>query len=242
MNRLKDCKATLNGSGKPDLTHMRRAMMVYTSRACEYGNDKYVRSNYLRPTDSVAEDVERLRTYMRATISHIQFMLDDLESHQSQDPGLENEEGIREAILCPDLDEDGSKIGPSGLPHISHACASIMMGLQQAVDSGLLPKDPGTPWRDEEEDGNGPFADSSRWIPNFEKVYARGSAFPMMDSTAFTASVPDFMKENSDQWLRGRTLAVNPGLNPLIYPQDLEIWMRKNGWGDTFNIKSIKSL
>jgi hypothetical protein len=133
-------KAALNSGIKPDTTHVRKSLRVYCARACEYGNDKYERANYLRPTGSVAKDFERLRAYLRAAQDHIGDALDSMEHHQAGDPNLENVDGMKAAAYATD-DE-------SGLPHVAHASASLNMAIEQAVQFNLLPRDPGQPWKD----------------------------------------------------------------------------------------------
>jgi hypothetical protein len=149
MPELGDLKAALGNSSKPDITHVRTPLMNYVARACEYGNDKYERANYMRKKESRRLDFERLRAYTRAAVSHLTKMLDSMELHQSTDPNLEDWEGMKAACFAPDTDETpGAKVGASGLPHLSHACASINMGVTQAVHADLLPVDPGTPWKE----------------------------------------------------------------------------------------------
>lgn len=150
---LKDLKEGLSSARKADLTHVRSAFMIYTARPCEYGSVKYERSNFLRalggaytgtPTKA---DFERFRSYLRAALSHIAQVLDSMELYQSQDPRLANVEGMKLAAFAADVDIDVTgKVGPSFLPHIAPACASLMMAITQATLSGLLPADPGQPW------------------------------------------------------------------------------------------------
>lgn len=145
---MKDLKAALNSGIKPDISHVRTPLMVYTARACEYGNDKYQRANYARPAGTTADDFRRLRTYLRAAVGHIIATLDAMEMHQSLDPDLENAEGMKAAAYAPDLDATpGAKVGASCLPHVAHAAASMNMALTQATMYGLLPADPGQPWK-----------------------------------------------------------------------------------------------
>lgn len=153
---LKDMKEGLSSSRKADTTHIRRSFQIYTCRPCEYGSDKYERANYMRPAapPNVDMDVqmraafERLRKYLRAARDHIDECLESMERHQSQDPKLTDVEGMKIAAYAVDTDvTPGSKIGASMLPHVAPACASLMMAITQATDAGLLPKDPGTPWR-----------------------------------------------------------------------------------------------
>lgn len=153
---LKDMKEGLSSARKPDVTHVRKALMIYTSRPCEYGSSKYVRGNYLRPISvngytgrPTREDFERLRSYTRAAVSHLVEMLDRMEMHLATDPALEDIDGMMEAVYAVDTDPDTTgKVGPSFLPHIAPACASLNMAVTQAVACGLLPTDPGQPWAD----------------------------------------------------------------------------------------------
>lgn len=151
---LKDVKEALSSARKADTTHVRRSFQIYTARPCEYGAEKYERANFMRPTgegahgEPTAEDFNRLRAYARAARDHIDEMLESMERHQSQDPKLVDVEGMKRACYAVDTDtKPGQKIGASLLPHIAPACASLMMAITQATDCGLLPKDPGTPWR-----------------------------------------------------------------------------------------------
>ena len=151
---LKDLKEGLSSSRKPDITHVRLPFMIYTARACELGDVKYERSNFLRRVsdgpEPTAEDFKRFRAYLRACASHLFHTLDAMERHQAQDPNLEDIEGMKRAAFAPDTDvSPGGKVGASGLPHVSPACSSLMMAITQAVDCGLLPADPGRPWEAE---------------------------------------------------------------------------------------------
>lgn len=152
---MEDMKAALGNGSKPDLTHVRTAIMTYIARACEYGSAKYERANYMRPTknDTPAENFKRFRSYLRSAYSHIGKTLDRMELHLALDPNLEDTEGMRKAAFAADPDvTPGAKVGASGLPHVAHAGAGLMMAIVQAVLYGLLPEDPGQPWtRDEFE-------------------------------------------------------------------------------------------
>ncbi len=150
---MKDMKEALGSARKADITHVRKAFMVYTSRPCEYGSVKYERGNFMRPAPPVegaaplAADFVRFRNYLRAAKSHIVDTLDAMERHLSTDPHLLDEEGMKRAAYAVDTDATpGAKVGPSLLPHVSPACSSLMMAVTQATQSGLLPEDPGTPW------------------------------------------------------------------------------------------------
>lgn len=153
-----DLKEALGSRRKPDTTHVRYSFIVYTSRACEYGDDKYERANYRRPTggkahsEPTAEDFRRFRAYLRAAKDHVEKTLDAMELHQAGDYHLTDVEGMKRAAYAADTDETpGNKIGASRLPHVSPAAASLNMAITQAVDCGLLPADPGAPWLDQAE-------------------------------------------------------------------------------------------
>jgi hypothetical protein len=146
--KLADMKEGLSSGRKPDISHVRTPLMVYTARACEYGSAKYERANYLRPVGGPRADFERLRAYLRAAVGHTLATLDAMEAHQAQDPELNDVEGMRTAAFAVDNDAaPGATYPASGLPHLCGAAASLNMALTQAVAAGLLPADPGQPWR-----------------------------------------------------------------------------------------------
>src|SRR3954468_5168471 len=107
---MKDLKDALSNARKADTTHVRRAFQIYTSRPCEYGNDKYERGNYRRPTGGTAhttptrEDFERYRAYLRAARDHIDENLDAMELHLATDPQLLDVEGMKRAAYAVDTD------------------------------------------------------------------------------------------------------------------------------------------
>lgn len=142
-----DQKEALTSGRKPDITHVRGPAMVYIARACEYGNAKYERANYLRKQPTMADDFRRFRAYLRAQQAHTQAVLDAMEVHEATDPSLKDKAGMKRAAFCADTDATpGAKVGASGLPHLCGAGASYNMAVTQAVLSGLLPADPGRPW------------------------------------------------------------------------------------------------
>lgn len=151
---LKDLKESLSSSRKADLTHVRQWFMRYGARSSELGCDKYVRANYLRPVnppDTVGptgKDFDRFRAYLRACVAHVTEVLDAMEKHQALDPQLVDVDGMKRAAYAVDLDvTPGAKVGASLLPHVAPAVSSLMMAIEQAILYGLLPADPGTPWR-----------------------------------------------------------------------------------------------
>ena len=144
---MKDLKEALGSARKADITHVRSGIKRYIARACSYGSAKYERANFLRPAGDTRADFERLRAYLRAASSHIDATLDAMELHLANDPQLVDVEGMRRAAYAEDTDaKPGCPVGASGLPHVAHAAASLMMAIEQATVYGLLPTDPGEPW------------------------------------------------------------------------------------------------
>lgn len=144
---MKDQKAALGNASKPDITHVRTAMLTYISRACEYGSAKYERGNYIREAGDTKADFIRFGAYLRSVVSHVYKCLDSMERHRATDPDLEDVEGMLRAAFAADPDvTPGAKVGASGLPHVAHAAAGLMMAIVQATEYGLLPADPGQPW------------------------------------------------------------------------------------------------
>ncbi len=154
MSNLRDLKDALSNARKADTTHVRRAFQIYTARPCEFGNVKYERGNYRRPlgdgphAEPTRADFERFRGYLRAARDHIDETLDAMELHLATDPQLLDVAGMKRAAYAEDLDvSPGSEwLGPSKLPHVAPACASLNMAITQATDCGLLPRDPGVTW------------------------------------------------------------------------------------------------
>ncbi len=123
---------------KPTLSQLPKAGLSYASRAFQYGasGKKYGPGNYLRPP-AAGSDVERLLDYISAAQRHLAAW--STEIMRSLGEGR-HARPMNEACYAAD-DE-------SGLPHVCHALASLLMGVQQAVDAELLPADPGKTWNE----------------------------------------------------------------------------------------------
>lgn len=130
----KDLKAGVGGK-KAQLSHLPLGALTWAARAFQYGSSKYVRGNYLRPTVDKLADFDRLEAYLDATLRHILATTTEMEWAR----GCTELEG-RHLLAGAFLD------GDSKLPHLCHALASILMAVQQGIDAGILPEDPGTPW------------------------------------------------------------------------------------------------
>lgn len=123
-------------NGKPQLSQIPHAAQVYASRSFEYGSQKYERGNYLRPTVDRLADFDRLASYLDAALRHITKVTTEM--NRARGCTDKSEIDLKTAAACIDVE--------SGLPHLCGAMCSIMMAVQQAVDAGLIPADPGQPW------------------------------------------------------------------------------------------------
>jgi hypothetical protein len=136
-----DMKAAL-GNKKPPLCHVPVALLNYAARAHQYGAEKYVLGNYLRPPAEGLSDVARLLEYISATQRHLAAWTDSIIRHLGG--GRQAVDNLNDACFAEDMDT--SEGSGSHLPHAAHAAASLGMALQQAADAGLMPIDP-TPKR-----------------------------------------------------------------------------------------------
>lgn len=188
---MKDMKESLTSGRKADTTHARKSLRVYVARACEYGSAKYERANYVRPAGGTKENFERLRKYLRATVDHIEDTLTSMERHQADDPNLMDEEGMKRAAYAEDTDaKPGCPVGASGLPHLAHAAASLMMAIEQATHYGLLPADPGQPWAERKASHLSMVQEAMRRAHPEEKI-------------AELAELAELAKAEADGWITG---------------------------------------
>lgn len=140
-----DMKAGLTND-KPELSQLPYDALVYTTRAFEYGASpgKYERGNFLRRTTDVLADYHRLSKYLDAALRHITATTTSM--LRVSGTTEKTEADLRSGAFAQDPE--------SGLPHLCHALASLMMGVQQAVDSGLLPAHLGRPWEKDNTTGS----------------------------------------------------------------------------------------
>lgn len=146
---MKDMKEALTSGRKPDISHVRGPGKVYSCRAHEYGSDKYERANYVRLSANAADAARNYRSYLASVDRHITAALDAMEYLEAEFPGFEDAPLSRllEAVYAADTDASPS-FPASTLPHISHAMAGLGMAITKAVRDGILPADPGQPWKD----------------------------------------------------------------------------------------------
>jgi len=134
-----DMKQGLTGS-RPALSIVPRTMLLYVTRGLEYGADKYARGNYHgEPPKGVTEE-QRLLGYVDAALRHLTRVSDALNRAIGTGGDLTAAASVVD-------DDGGGKFPPSMLPDLAHALASIAIGVTCAADAGLMPRDPGQPWK-----------------------------------------------------------------------------------------------
>lgn len=127
-------------SSRPRLSITPRTPRIHLCRALEYGGDKYKRGNYHGGAPEGVEPVMRVLGYLDATYRHLEEVTDAVNRALGT--------GGDTAAACAVVDSVASAgFAASGLPHLSHALASLSLAIECAVADGLLPADPGQPWR-----------------------------------------------------------------------------------------------
>lgn len=131
------------GGARPQLSIVPRVGAIYGGRAIEYGADKYARGNYHGPPPAkLGEHAEakRLLGYIDAAMRHLMHVSDRINRALGT--------GGDVAAACAAIDDEASGNFPaSNLPHLSHALASLLIGVSCAADGKLIPEDPGQPWK-----------------------------------------------------------------------------------------------
>lgn len=127
-----DMKEGLRG-GKPSLSHMPIGALTWAARVFQYGAKKYERGNYLRPQVDKRADFDRLEAYIDAALRHIYAVTTEMEWMRGN---TDLDQGYQLLI-------GGYQDSESKLPHLAHALCSLMMAIQQGINAGILPADPG---------------------------------------------------------------------------------------------------
>lgn len=136
-----DQKAGLTGD-RPKLSLVPTAPLVHCSRAMEYGAEKYERGNYHSPPPENLTPEARVMGHVDAALRHLTKITD------AYNRAVGTTGDARAAIAV--VDDRGEV--PSNLPDLAHAVAAVGIALQCAVDAGILPADPGRPWKKPAED------------------------------------------------------------------------------------------
>jgi len=157
-----DMKAGLTSS-RPRLSILPTAPKVYGTRGLEYGAEKYRRGNYHGSPPPGVAPTERVAGYLDAALRHLAAVTDAY--NRAVGTGGDAAAALR---VVDDVASGG--FPASGLPHLAHALCSIDLAIQCGVDDGLLPADPGQPWRAGRvtEDRSPEAAERHTIIPGFE--------------------------------------------------------------------------
>lgn len=125
---------------RPELSILPYNGMVYGSRGTEYGADKYARGNYFGAPPANVDPVDRFAEYLSAAMRHLGKI--------AQAINVAKGTGGDARAACADLDTEASGgFPPSMLPHIAHAIAGLNIAVECGINDGLLPADPGQPWK-----------------------------------------------------------------------------------------------
>jgi hypothetical protein len=133
------------------LSILPRHGMIHQSRGTEYGADKYARGNYFGPPPAETSAALQALEYLDAAIRHLTQIT------QAVNVALGTGGDLVAAFSVPDADASGG-FPPSMLPHFSHTLAGLGICAEVLVAAGLIPADPGQPWKDH---------------PDYEAVLAR---------------------------------------------------------------------
>jgi hypothetical protein len=113
---------------------------VHGSRAMEYGADKYARGNYHGALPQGVDPVNSYLEYLDAAMRHIGKIAHAV--NVAKGAGGDQ----KKACAAPD-DEASGGFPASNLPHTDHAIASLLIAVELGAAHGLLPVDPGQPWK-----------------------------------------------------------------------------------------------
>jgi hypothetical protein len=139
MTRVGDMKHGLT-SDRPKMSLLGDDAATHQVRATEYGADKYARGNYYGPAPAGVSPVDRFLGYIDATMRHCLAI--------TKAVNIARGTGGDEVAACRVIDDKASgNFPPSLLPHVAHMMASTAIGIETAVRDGLLPADPGQPWK-----------------------------------------------------------------------------------------------
>ena len=140
MKAARNQQTANTGRDRPKLSILQYNGMVYSAAGTTYGADKYARGNYFGKLPTGVSAVDRFLEYLDAAMRHIGKMAHAI--NVAKGTGGDQ----RAACALPD-DEASGGFPASNLPHIAHAIAGLMIAVECGVTDGLLPADPGQPWK-----------------------------------------------------------------------------------------------
>lgn len=134
-----DMKAGLTSS-RAKMSLVGRYSAIHQAAGTSYGADKYARGNYYGPPPAGVSPVDRFLGYIDAAMRHLTAI--------SHAVNVAKGTGGDQVAACAVVDDEASGgFPPSMLPHISHVMAGLGIGVEVAVMDGLIPADPGEPWK-----------------------------------------------------------------------------------------------
>lgn len=140
MKTVGDMKAGLTSGARPKLSINGKHAAIYQCRGSEYGEAKYARGNYHGPAPANVTPEARIMGYIDAVMRHCTEIAD------AYNRALGTGGDARAAIACADTGASGG-FPASMLPHLAHILAGAGIAVECAVADGLLPADPGQPWK-----------------------------------------------------------------------------------------------
>lgn len=125
---------------RPQLSILPYNGKIYGTRGVCYGADKYARGNYFGPPPEGVTPVARFLGYLDAAARHLGKIAHAVNVALGT--------GGDAVAACAVVDDEASGgFPPSMLPHMAHAIAGLMIAVECGVHDGLLPADPGEPWK-----------------------------------------------------------------------------------------------
>lgn len=140
LKASRNAQASRTGHDRPKLSILQYNGMVYSASGTTFGSEKYARGNFHGPRPEGVEPVDRFLEYLDAAMRHIGKIAHAINVAK----GTRGDQIA--ACALPD-DEASGGFPASNLPHIAHAIAGLMIAVECGVADGLLPADPGQPWR-----------------------------------------------------------------------------------------------
>ena len=142
---MSDLKAERNRREAARVSRPQLSMMPYNGavhgvRGLAYGAAKYARANFFGPPPEDVDPVDRFLGYIDAAMRHLGKI--------AQAVNVAKGTGGDQRAACSVVDDDSSGgFPPSLLPHLSHAIAGLLIAVECGEHDGLLPGDPGEPWK-----------------------------------------------------------------------------------------------
>lgn len=140
MKAARNAAERAAGGERPKLSLQQYNAAVWRSRATEYGADKYARGNYHGPPPASVKPVDQIVEYLDAAMRHLGKVA------QAVNVAYGTGGDVGAALACPDDDASGD-FPPSMLPHLAHTLAGLSIMVEIGVGAGILPADPGQPWK-----------------------------------------------------------------------------------------------